>query len=67
MWVIGTASLVFIACFSLALIYNSNRILEEGHHKAELEVDKAVDYVTEKIGDIKEGSRNYAFYYATIA
>lgn len=64
MWVIGTASLVFIACFSLALIYNSNRILEEGHHKAELEVDKAVDYVTEKIGDIKEGSRNYAFYYA---
>lgn len=60
LWMLGTAAAVFVACFGTALWFASSGMLEDGHDKANLELDKALLYVTDEMDKIEIAANNFA-------
>lgn len=59
-WMLGTTACVFIVCFGIALYFTSDMMLNDGHRKANLELDKAIFYVTDDINTIECAGNNFA-------
>ena len=59
-WMLGTTACVFIVCFGIALYFASDMMLNDGHRKANLELDKAILYVTDEINTIECAGNNFA-------
>lgn len=63
LWMLATTALVFILCFGTASWFASNMMLEDGHKKANLELDKAILYVTEEMSTIETAGNNFAAFW----
>lgn len=59
-WMLATAAIVFIASFGTALWFASAGMLEDGHDKANLELDKALLYVNDEMNAVEVAANNFA-------
>lgn len=59
-WMLVMTSIVFTVCFGAALWFASDDILKDGHAKANLELDKAILYVTDEMNTIEVAANNFA-------
>ena len=60
LWMLGTTAAVFIASFGTSLWFASSGMLADGHDKANLELDKALLYVTDEMDKIEIAGNNFA-------
>lgn len=64
-WMLLTSACVFLACFGMASWFASQMMLGDGHKKANLELDKAMLYVTDEMNTIEVAGRNFAEFWKT--
>lgn len=62
-WMLLTSTCVFVLCFGIALWFASDMMLSDGHKKANLELDKAILYVTDGMNTIEGASNNFSVYW----
>lgn len=59
-WMLVTSACVFLVCFGTASWFASDMMLGDGHKKANLELDKAILYVTDEMNCIETAGNNFA-------
>ena len=59
-WVLITTLIVFVLCFGSGLWFASEGMLEEGHCKANLELDKAILFVDNEMTAVETAGNNFA-------
>lgn len=59
-WMLVTSALVFLVCFGTASWFAGVMMLNDGHKKANLELDKAILYVTDEMNSIECAGNNFA-------
>lgn len=59
-WMLGICAFVFLLCFGTASYFASEMMLADGHKKANLELDKAILYVTDDMNNIETAGNNFA-------
>lgn len=59
-WMLATCAFVFLLCFGTASYFASEMMLGDGHKKANLELDKAILYVTDDMNNIETAGNNFA-------
>lgn len=62
-WMLITCACVFLVCFGTASYFASDMMLGDGHKKANLELDKAILYVTDEMNTIETAGNNFAEYW----
>lgn len=62
-WMLATTALVFLACFGSASWLASKMMLSDGHKKANLELDKAMLYITDELDIIESAGNNFAVFW----
>lgn len=60
LWVLVTTLAVFVLCFGGGLWLASKGMLDEGHGKANLELDKAILFVDNEMTAVETAGRNFA-------
>lgn len=65
-WMLVTSACVFLVCFGFASWFASEMMLEDGHKKANLELDKAIFYVTGEMNMIETAGNNFAEYWKRV-
>ena len=63
-WMLLTTALVFLICFGTASWFAGKMMLNDGHQKANLELDKAILYVTDEMDNIESAGKNFAAYWS---
>lgn len=63
LWMLATSACVFVVCFGIALWFASNMMLDDGHKKANLELDKAILYVTDEMNTVECAGNNFAAFW----
>ena len=63
LWMLVTCTCVFIICFGTASWFASDMMLNDGHKKANLELDKAILYVTDEMNTIESAGNNFAAFW----
>ena len=58
-----TSTCVFLICFGIASWFASEMMLGDGHKKANLELDKAILYVTDEMNTVESAGRNFAAFW----
>lgn len=58
-----TSTCVFLVCFGTASWFASEMMLNDGHKKANLELDKAILYVTDEMNTIESAGNNFAAFW----
>ena len=64
-WMLFACACVFVTCFMTASWFASDMMLNDGHRKANLELDKAKLYVTDEMNIIQSAGNNFAAYFKT--
>lgn len=59
-WTLVTSTCIFIICFGSALCFANQSMLDEGHEKANLELDKAILFVEKEINSVEVAGNNFA-------
>lgn len=62
-WMLLTSTCVFLVCFGTASWFASEMMLNDGHKKANLELDKAILYVTDEMNSIESAGNNFAAFW----
>lgn len=62
-WMLITSTCVFLVCFGTASWFASEMMLNDGHKKANLELDKAILYVTDEMNTIESAGNNFAAFW----
>ncbi len=60
LWMLVTTAAVFVISFGTALWFAGASILSDGHHKANLELDKAVLFLTNEMTAVETAGNNLA-------
>lgn len=60
LWMLVMTACVFLVTFGVASWFASQQMLEDGHKKANLELDKAILYVTDEMENIEGAGNNFA-------
>lgn len=60
LWMLVMTACVFLVTFGIASWFASQMMLEDGHKKANLELDKAMLYVTDEMNAIEGAGNNFA-------
>lgn len=63
LWMLATTAFVFIICFGSASWFASKMMLADGHRKANLELDKAILYITEEMKEMECAGNNFASFW----
>lgn len=63
LWMLITSACVFLVCFGTASWFASKMMLDDGHKKANLELDKAILYVTDEMNATETAGVNFAAYW----
>ena len=67
LWMLITSACVFLVCFGTASWFASKMMLGDGHKKANLELDKAILYITDEMNATETAGVNFAAEKATIS
>ena len=62
-WMLATTAIVFLLCFGSASWLAEKMMLKDGHKMANLELDKAILYVTNEMNGIECAGSNFAAYW----
>ena len=60
LWMLATTAAVFLLSFGTALWFAGAGVLHEGHQKANLELDKAVLFLTNEMNAVEVAGNNLA-------
>lgn len=63
LWMLITSACVFVVCFGTASWFASKMMLGDGHKKANLELDKAILYITDEMNATETAGVNFAAYW----
>ena len=58
-WMLVTSLCVFLICFGTAQWFAQRQMLADGHQKANLELDKALQYIDEEMTEIETAAKNF--------
>ena len=62
-WMLVMSAFVFLACFGIASWFASEMMLNDGHKKANLELDKAMLYVNDEMNIAESAGHNFAAFW----
>lgn len=60
LWMLVTSTCIFITCFGISLAFAYRSMLDEGHEKANLELDKAILFVENEINTVEIAGKNFS-------
>ena len=62
-WMLIMSACVFLTCFGISTWFASKMMLSDGHKKANLELDKAILYVTDEMNLIEDAGNNFSVFW----